>query len=217
MDLASATHAAEHGFRLVVVGTGGPDQRRGAVLGGRRPTSGRGTIVAEAPPFGKPSQPEGKNRTDGHCPPGVVEEIVRDGARRDDRIAPVIELDQLGQQLGAHPVPVAGDPVDGEGRASSRSGHQAARPRRAPLVQVRDRSWRSKSSAKDPQRAVEKPDRAVGVLAGAAAGELPGPADEAVEIVPVAGRREASRAAASEIERSPKTHGPHWAALWPAM
>ena len=34
---------------------------------------------------------------------------------------------------------------------------------------------------------------------------------------PAPGGRSASRAVASAIARSPKTHGPHWAALWPAI
>ena len=42
----------------------------------------------------------------------------------DDRIAPVVEADVLGQQLGAEPVAVAGDRVDAE---RSGAGHAATR------------------------------------------------------------------------------------------
>ena len=37
-----------------------------------------------------------------------------DRYRVDDRVTPVVEADELGQQLGAQPVPIARDGVDSE-------------------------------------------------------------------------------------------------------
>jgi hypothetical protein len=42
----------------------------------------------------------------------MVEQLIRDTACPDDRVAPVVEVDELGQELCAHPEAVAGDPID---------------------------------------------------------------------------------------------------------
>src|SRR5438309_5839986 len=44
----------------------------------------------------------------------VREQAVVDGRLVDDRIAPVVECDALGEELGAHAPPVAGDGVDAD-------------------------------------------------------------------------------------------------------
>src|SRR5258705_7980593 len=61
-----------------------------------------------------PGKAQRQDGTDRHRSAGVVEELVRDTPRGDDRVAPVVELDELGQQLRAHPEAVAGDAVDDE-------------------------------------------------------------------------------------------------------
>src|SRR5258705_11536249 len=61
-----------------------------------------------------PGKAQRQDGTDRHRPAGMVEELVRDAARGDDRVAPVVELDELGHQVGAHPEAVAGDAVDDE-------------------------------------------------------------------------------------------------------
>src|SRR4029079_17602948 len=55
--------------------------------------------------------PQSEDRTDGDRAPGMVEELVGNATGGDDRIAPVVEVDELRQKLGAHAVPIAGDPA----------------------------------------------------------------------------------------------------------
>jgi hypothetical protein len=43
---------------------------------------------------------------------GMLDELLGDRAPVDDRVAPLVERDHLGQQLGTHPVGLAGDRVD---------------------------------------------------------------------------------------------------------
>src|SRR4051794_4364767 len=94
------TASASHGWWAGAVPPGGPAQRRGAI-----PDRG---------------QPEREHRADRARPTGMLEEPVGDGAALDDRVAPVVELDQLGEQLGAHPEAIARDPVDDELRSDAR-------------------------------------------------------------------------------------------------
>jgi hypothetical protein len=57
-------------------------------------------------------QHQRKRRAGGNGPPGQREQLVRDGARSDDRVAPRIGGDQLRQQLNAQAMRVAGNGVD---------------------------------------------------------------------------------------------------------
>jgi len=59
-----------------------------------------------------PDQSQSQDRTGIDRPPGMLEDARRDVARLDDRIAPVIEADQLREQLSAKRMTVAADPVD---------------------------------------------------------------------------------------------------------
>lgn len=58
------------------------------------------------------AEAQGKRRARGSGAPRVTEQGVRHRARGDNGIAPVVELDQLGKQLGAHAMSVACDAVD---------------------------------------------------------------------------------------------------------
>src|SRR6266566_3897327 len=60
------------------------------------------------------AQPQGEERAAGHRPAGVLEQVLGHLAAGDDRVAPVVEPDQLRQQLGAQPVAVAPGAVDGQ-------------------------------------------------------------------------------------------------------
>jgi hypothetical protein len=51
---------------------------------------------------------------------GQRHEVIRDVGPSDDRIAPIVEADQLRQQLGALAVPVTFDAVDRESHADIR-------------------------------------------------------------------------------------------------
>jgi len=51
---------------------------------------------------------------------GQRHEAIWDLCLTDDRVAPIVEADQLRQQLRALPVPVAFDAVDGESHADLR-------------------------------------------------------------------------------------------------
>ena len=77
------------------------------------------------------------------------------GLARDDGIAPVVELDPLRQQLGAHAVCLAGDRIDSEPHAhqltaaGSRAPGVGSRPRMpGGGTHGRRRSWRSISAPK---------------------------------------------------------------------
>src|SRR5882757_9538710 len=85
------------------IASGSHGSRRGSEPAGLAPLNGSRRDTSEA---------EGENRADGDGPPGMVEERVGDATVADDGIAPVVELDQLGQELGAHAEPVARDPID---------------------------------------------------------------------------------------------------------
>src|SRR3954469_2430720 len=69
-------------------------------------------------------QQQGEGWAGGLGAAGELDELRRDRVRVDDRVAPVVEADVLGQQLGAQPVAVAHDRIDADGRAP---GHAAAR------------------------------------------------------------------------------------------
>jgi hypothetical protein len=51
---------------------------------------------------------------------GQRHKVIWDVGQSDDRIAPIVEADQLRQQLGALAVPVAFDAVDRESHAAIR-------------------------------------------------------------------------------------------------
>ena len=155
------------------------------------------------------AEPEGQHRADGDGAAGVVEERVRDAAVADDRVAPVVEVDQLGEQLGAHPVAVAGDPVDLEldvrhspvgspwlvdpiPRSRRRAGrHQAtlrpsaSSPPLCPKLHWRWRWWSFHSASKTWSELEQLADGAVGMAARAATGDLLRPALEPREVVPL--------------------------------
>src|SRR4029079_8618676 len=182
-------------------------------------------------------EPEREHGTHGDGPSGVVEQGVGDAAGADHGVAPVVEIDQLRQQLRAHPVAVAGDPVDDEplGRRVPRpslgpvdlvpaavggAGHQATlRPVAARgwgWLQWRWCWWSCHSSLKVRSELNSWP------IAPSGWRQAPRPAicsaQRARRARAARSRRpSAIRAAASAIARSPKTHGPHWAALWPAI
>ena len=136
----------------------------------------------------------------------------------DDGVAPVVEGDALGQQLGAQPVALAGDGVDhdppahrqppwppGPAGAAGRLGRHGPRCR-----------WRAISLGEDGEAALDEAGRPVGVLAGAPAGDHAEPALQVPlgPTVDVTAATSASMAAA--MASSPCTQGPHWPALWPA-
>ena len=134
----------------------------------------------------------------------------------DDRIAPVVEADPLGQQLGAEPVAVAGDRVEAQSRRSCRAVTVRAGRQQAVGARPSQRPWRrgrSRSAANTRARC-EEAHRAVGLPAGAAARDVGGPA--------WSGRHASVRAAAASAASAPRsraspcTHGPHWPALSPA-
>ena len=119
----------------------------------------------------------------------------------DDRVAPVVELDQLGQQLGAHPEAVAGDPVDHElasacrrrrrrrsavdGRPPSGDPPPGPRQRRRPEARASRsaRWWSSHSGAEDAERAQQLADGAVGWRQAPRPASCSRPALDPVEVV----------------------------------
>lgn len=42
----------------------------------------------------------------------MLDQAGRNLAGRDDRVAPIVEVDHFGEQLGAKPVTIAADPVE---------------------------------------------------------------------------------------------------------
>jgi hypothetical protein len=75
-----------------------------------------------AQPVGRPGaflaapldQREGQTGTAGDRPSGVIDQVRGYAVTVDDREAPRVEADALGQQFGADPFPVAGGGVDDE-------------------------------------------------------------------------------------------------------
>ncbi len=59
-------------------------------------------------------QPQCRRRAGGDRLPGQLEELSAHRSAVDDGVAPVIEGDPLGEELGAHPVGVAADRVDAD-------------------------------------------------------------------------------------------------------
>ena len=152
----------------------------------------------------------------GQAPPrgGRARRARAGRALRDDRVAPVVEADVLGQELGAQAVRVAGDRVDPEvvTRLVTRPPDRTwAAASRVPCSAVqRPAPWRSISPAKTSSR-WRKAGGAVGVAARSAAGDVRPPA-----------RRRAGRAARATCARrveaaamawSPWRQGPHWPRL----
>ena len=142
--------------------------------------------------------------------PSEPEQVGRHLGLVEDRIAPVVEADQLGQQLGAQAVRLARDRVDAQPRRSCRNPRPAAlpssasrppgphgavaqrqpgRPRVATPSAVRARSRRSNTA----QRALDEPGGAVGVVAGAAPADLGRPAEHALALARRARRRRRAR------------------------
>jgi hypothetical protein len=57
-------------------------------------------------------QPEGEQGAGAHGLAGVRQQMPWHGGVADHRVAPVVERDQFGQQLGAQATAVAGDGID---------------------------------------------------------------------------------------------------------
>src|SRR5580704_8526834 len=85
-----------------------------------------------------------KRRAARDSPARMSHNRRRDRTRTDDRVSPVVELDELGDQIGAHTVTIALDAVDGERDAIA---HDAAAAMRATL-QRRSSAWSMNSPAK---------------------------------------------------------------------
>ena len=107
----------------------------------------------------------------------VDEQLLRDRAAVDDRIAPLVELDPLREQLGAQPVAGAGDRVDAQGAPSRRHAPRGAGERQSVGGGDRrgmgpSRAWSASSAPKTRSPLARKPDGAVGQVAGAAAGDV---------------------------------------------
>ena len=140
-------------------------------------------------------------------------------AALDDRVAPVVELDPFGQELGADAVADAGGRVDARACASSRSpppaaarGRQPAGPRRAAARAAVAGAART-SAAKTSQRASQQPHGAVGMAAGAAALDLAAHRSQPLDVAGASARPAASAAVVRAMSARPNTHGPHWPAL----
>ena len=99
--------ARHRGQLLVALDSGGghrPPVLRRAARGVRRPTiSSPGDVATR--------QPERQRRAGVDGAPGMNSQVGRDWLV-DDRVAPFVQLDQLGQQVRAQAVPGAGDRVD---------------------------------------------------------------------------------------------------------
>ena len=119
------------------------------------------------------------------------------GPGAHDGIAPVVEANDLGQQLGAHAVAVAGDPVDHELRGRllrSPRGIGIATPDAQLNVHLCRSPCRNRVAspallvtdevvAEDAQAAAQEADRAIRVTAGSPAGDLPAPALDPSQVV----------------------------------
>ena len=139
-----------------------------------------------------PPERQGEDRADVDRPPGEADEVVRDAPRTDDRVAPVVELDELGQELRAHPVAVAhgsGRPGGSSARARGRRppaapGVIARQLPGEPATQQRARAaWRTNSSPKTRRALASRPTAPSGMPARAATGELAAPALDPGEVV----------------------------------
>ena len=102
---------------------------------------------------------------------------ARHGAVGDDRVAPLVQRDQLGQQLGAVAVGVAADRVDAQVRASGGSSPLPGRRRDRQQRLVRARRADARAMVRDlvgedGERALDEPRRAVRMRARAAVGHL---------------------------------------------
>src|ERR1700737_572601 len=62
----------------------------------------------------RPAEGQGQDRAILDRPLGQRQEVLRDRARGDDRVAPVIQPDQLREDLSAQAMSIAFDAVDGE-------------------------------------------------------------------------------------------------------
>ena len=125
-------------------------------------------------------------------PAGVGQQVRRYGSGVDDRIAPLVERDPLGEQLGAQPArrrsgssrrPGARSPPLPAVRGRQARPALGGRAGSVPVVEIDLRSERR-------QRAGHEPGGAVGEVAGAPTGHDPQPP---VEVVPPPGCRPARR------------------------
>src|SRR4051794_20766407 len=163
-------------------------------------------------------QPEREHRArvDGHS--RVGQQCLRDAPGTEDRVAPVIERDHLREQLGAGAVPIAADAIDRHrpvGHAPGTAGHHAALP---PASGARHCRW-CWCAAKSRSNTRMALCRSPAAPSGWWQAPRPTISRDQPEIRIRSSwwlRRSAMRAAASAIARSPKTQGPHCAALWPA-
>ena len=140
---------------------------------------------------------------------------TRDGAAVDDRVAPLVQRDQLGQQLGAVAVGVAADRVDAQmrGGAAHRHSGRALRDRQQRIVGACRADARRDDGRPRRRRPRARSRRAASPHSDARMRRAPRPAVSAS-----AGARSASAASrppaareprAAAIARSPKTQGPH--------
>src|SRR3954462_6283942 len=124
--------------------TWSPHAASDAVPPGRRRRLGDARGAASLTPQLDVAQPQRQRRARPHGAQCVLAQLRRDLVVEDDRIAPVVELDPLGEELGAQAVPVAGDRVKLDPLA------HAATPTavRAQAEHAPRHTWSSSSSAK---------------------------------------------------------------------
>src|SRR5438105_1603576 len=151
-----------------------------------------------------PLQVEREYGTAVHCASRVLHQLTRHRARVDDRIAPVVELDHLGQKPGTQPVPVASDAVDGDALRR----HHAALATAAETVQRCSWTWSEKSSANTCSA-----DRIM-ITAPSGCRHAPRPGSRPAQRCTCArsslfARIVAMRCIAVAMARRPKVHGPH--------
>src|SRR6478752_468121 len=113
-------------------------------------------IVAQAPRFARRpgssstrDQPQREPGAGAYGGPGVGDQLVGDLAAHD-RVAPLVELDELGQQLVAQPARPAAGPVDPEPPAHEAT---AARSWEQPPVACSTTSWGRVPSSERTRRA----------------------------------------------------------------
>src|ERR1700680_2195738 len=88
------------------------------------------------------NQVQGSPRTLRHGAMRVLDEIVGDGSRIEDRVAPVVQPDALGKQLGADAVRLTGDGVNPKPLFHRHPGGSTGVGRSGGSVASRDGPWR---------------------------------------------------------------------------
>src|SRR5207344_307601 len=156
-------------------------------------------------------EPEGEFGADPDCLAGFVEKVVGYVSVADDGEAPVVEGDQLGEDLGAQLPAVAGDGVDPQLHAGGHRGVRGGTGRMLAVRVAQHQPWACCSSS-GPKTVMAM---RISLMTPSGWWQAPRPStwpSQRRRVLRSDVRPSVSRWSSPAIASRPNRHGPHWPA-----